>query len=113
MPNRLGEFSAFSAPSAVQTRGADGPNNEDRQRGGTKNWRIWRPSPGGLKNAVVPDLKTENRKLNSLNVRITKAIMRGVARNDRLERLGLATSKTRSRPHDEGNRLSRELKTEA
>ena len=41
------------------------------------------------------------------NVRITKAIMRGVSKNDRLDRLGLAGSKTRSRPGAQSARRSR------
>ena len=47
-----------------------GPDNEDRQVGGNKKWRSWRPSAGGVKNAVPLANPWPS-------VRITKAIIRG------------------------------------
>ena len=67
------------------------PDNEVRQVGGQRKLRCWRPLAGAIKNAV-PDAETWP------NVRITKAIMRGVAKDDRLDRLRLAGSKTRFGP---------------
>ena len=36
---------------------AKSPDNEDRQTGGYKNWRTWRPWPGGVENAVSAGAK--------------------------------------------------------
>ena len=100
MPNLLGDFSAFSATSAVQIRGADSPaegrrlstdgmsHKQGGQRGGHKTCPLWPPWAGDLNNAVPPANLWPN-------VRITKAINRGVSKNDRLDRLRPAGSKTR------------------
>jgi hypothetical protein len=67
------------------------PDKQGRQVGGQKTWRTWRPWLGDLKNTLPP---TSLRQ----NVQITKMIIRGVAKNDRLDRLRLAGPKTRFVP---------------
>ena len=74
MPDLLAEISAFSATSAVQIRGADGPDNEGGQQGGVKTLTTWPPSASGLKNALpvakrwpnVPITKTANRGIKKM-----------------------------------------------
>jgi len=88
----LGELGALGV-LAVSPRGADGPDNQGGQTGGVKNLSTWPPWAGGVKNAVPLANPWPSG-------RITKAIIRGVSRNDRLDRLRLPSSKTRFSPAD-------------